>query len=110
MSAGTLGLTRRVSRSGTTPGLRRLHGLVRVRWRDRLAGAHLDSHTLSDHVRRSTVVAVSPEHDADAVLARGCLVIHLFDSRRQEHRLHPKAGLEGTRVVYDVGNQASLGV
>jgi uncharacterized protein (DUF488 family) len=47
---------------------------------------------------------------ADALLARGCLVIHLLGDRRQEHRLHPNARLEGTRVVYDVGDQASLEV
>jgi uncharacterized protein (DUF488 family) len=47
---------------------------------------------------------------ADALLARGCLVIHMLDRSLQEHRLHPNARLEGSRVVYDVADQASLGV
>jgi uncharacterized protein (DUF488 family) len=39
---------------------------------------------------------------ADALTARGCAVTHLLsEDRRQPHRLHPAARLDGTRVVYD---------
>lgn len=48
---------------------------------------------------------------ADALTARGCTVTHLMsDHRRQPHRLHPSARLEGMRLIYDreAGDQQRL--
>jgi uncharacterized protein (DUF488 family) len=39
---------------------------------------------------------------ADALTARGCTVVHLMaEGKREPHRLHPAARLDGTRVIYD---------
>jgi uncharacterized protein (DUF488 family) len=44
---------------------------------------------------------------ADALIARGCTVIHLLDhGRRDPHRLHPAARIVGTQVVYDRDDSA----
>jgi uncharacterized protein (DUF488 family) len=48
---------------------------------------------------------------ADALVARGGRVQHVMDGPRlEEHRLHPNARLEGAHIVYDVGDQPSLGI
>jgi uncharacterized protein (DUF488 family) len=40
---------------------------------------------------------------ADALTARGCIVIHLMaGGRREPHRLHPAARIRDGRLVYDV--------
>jgi uncharacterized protein (DUF488 family) len=39
---------------------------------------------------------------ADALVARGCTVMHLMaGGRREEHRLHPVARIEDHRIIYD---------
>ena len=39
---------------------------------------------------------------ADALTLRGCVVVHLMsEGRREPHRLHPAARVEGGRLVYD---------
>ena len=39
---------------------------------------------------------------ADALVARGCTVVHLMgEGRNEQHRLHPAGRVDGTRVVYD---------
>ena len=39
---------------------------------------------------------------ADAIVARGCTVMHLMaGGRQEEHRLHPVARIDGDRIVYD---------
>ena len=43
---------------------------------------------------------------ADALTIRGIAVVHLVGGRTEQHRLHPNARVEGTRLVYDVSQRA----
>jgi len=48
---------------------------------------------------------------ADALTARGSQVIHLIGpGKQEEHRLHPVARVEGSRVVYDREAPEQLGL
>ena len=45
---------------------------------------------------------------ADALVAAGCRVVHVMDGgRRDDHRLHPAARVEGDLPVYDVDAEDS---
>jgi hypothetical protein len=47
---------------------------------------------------------------SDALTVAGCEVVHLLDEgRREPHHLNPSARIEGSRLVYDVAQQALRG-
>jgi uncharacterized protein (DUF488 family) len=46
---------------------------------------------------------------SDALTVAGWEVVHLLDGgRREPHRLHPSARVEGSRLIYDVRTQQAL--
>jgi len=46
---------------------------------------------------------------SDALMVAGWEVVHLLDGgRREPHRLHPSARVEGSRLIYDVRTQQAL--
>ncbi|HET7869613.1 MAG TPA: DUF488 domain-containing protein [Actinomycetota bacterium] len=46
---------------------------------------------------------------SDALTVAGCEVVHLLDGgRREPHRLHPSARVDGSRLIYDVRTQQAL--